>query len=274
MSVTVSFHVNVFNRIILILKRSFSVFVFSSYLQIMFFIWLLFILSINNIKTDHQEIIHIRIDEELPLWTILFTTPNNITYRLFDSGRNQNSFVYYNTTTGHILLSKSLDREYLCSKHICSCTECQFIIELIEWQIPYRLFKLILIINDINDHRPIFSSDNYHINLIENVPIGFKLPIESAYDADLGENSRIHYELRNYNKGPFELVTEMNGELALKVMEEIDREKRDFYQYELIASDHGKPRKQSSTQLNIRVSVNILHFREESFFSLFILYFV
>ncbi|CAF4997665.1 unnamed protein product, partial [Rotaria sp. Silwood1] len=165
-------------------------------------------------KNENQQIINIHINEELPLSTILFITTNNITYRLFDSGRNQNSFIYYNVSNGQISLLRSVDREYLCSEHICSCTKCQLIIELIEWQIPYQ----------------------------------------SAYDADLGENSRIQYELKNHNDdGPFELITKNNGGLVLKVIKDIDREKQDFYQYELIAFDNGKPRKQSSTKLFIQV---------------------
>ncbi|CAF4717846.1 unnamed protein product, partial [Rotaria socialis] len=91
----------------------------------MFFILFLSVLSIIYGINENQQIINITINEELPLSTILFITTNNITYRLFDSGRNQNSFIHYNTLNGHISLSKSLDREYLCSEHICSCTKCQ-----------------------------------------------------------------------------------------------------------------------------------------------------
>jgi hypothetical protein len=222
----------------------------------MFFLFFLSIFSIIDCNNEDQQIIHIRINEEIPSSTILFTTTNNITYRLFDSGRNQNSFVYYNTSNGRILLNQSLDREYLCSQHICSCIKCQLIIELIEWQLPYRLLKLILNIEDINDHTPIFSSDNYHFNLIENVPIGFELPLESAYDADLDENGRINYQLKSLDNGPFELIPNGNGGLVLKVIKPIDREEQEFYEYELIAFDHGQPRKQSSTKLSIQIDVS------------------
>ncbi len=206
----------------------------------MFFLLVfLSIISIISCNPDEQKIINIYINEELPLSTILFITTDNIIYRLFDSGRNQNSFVYYNTTNGQIVLSHLLDREDLCFQHICSCINCQLIIELIEWQIPYRLLKLILHLEDINDHQPRFSSDNYQFNLMENIPIGFELPLESAYDDDLGENSRI------------------NGGLNLKVIKQIDREEQDFYQYDLIAYDHGQPRQQSSTKLSITIDVSV-----------------
>jgi hypothetical protein len=57
---------------------------------------------------------------------------------------------------------------------------------------------------------------------MENIPIGFELPLESAHDDDLGENSRISYELKTSNQGLFELITKSNGGLSLKVMKQID----------------------------------------------------
>ncbi|CAF0869456.1 unnamed protein product [Rotaria sordida] len=223
----------------------------------MFYIVFLFIFSNVFCKNQEQSIIYIRVDEELPLSTILFTTNNTITYRLFDTGRNHNSFVRYNLFNGHLLLARSLDREYLCSQRICSCTQCQLTIELIEWQIPYRLLQLILNIDDINDHIPTFSSKNFQFNLMENVPIGYEINLEQANDADLNENSRINYELKylyeKNNDGPFEIVTKINGGLTLKVIKEIDREERDHYEHELIAFDNGQPKRQSSTKLYIKI---------------------
>ena len=216
-------------------------------------------------KNSEQQIVHIRVDEELPISTILFTTTNTITYRLFDTGRNQNSFVRYDSSNGQLLLARALDRELLCSQHICSCNQCQLTIELIEWQLPYRLLQLILNIDDINDHVPKFSSNNYQFSIMENVPLGYEISLEQAHDADLGENGRINYELKrldqnpndNDNDGPFELLTKINGALTLKVNKEIDREQRDHYEYQLIAFDHGQPRKQSSTKLYIQIEVKI-----------------
>lgn len=228
----------------------------------MFYLLFLFILPNIFCKNQEQPKISIRIDEELPISTILFTTNNTITYRLFDSGRNHNSFVRYDSLNGHLFLARSLDREYLCSQRICSCTRCQLTIELIEWQTPYRLLQLVLNIDDINDHIPTFSSKNYQFHLMENVPIGYEITLEQAYDADLNENSRINYELKylyeNNNDGPFEIVTKINGGLALKVIKEIDREEQDHYEYELIAFDNGQPKRQSSTKLYIKIDVSFI----------------
>ena len=237
-----------------------------------YLIFLLLLFPIIFCENQEQQIIHIRVDEELPISTILFSTSNSITYRLFDTGRNQNSFVRYDSSTGQLLLARSLDREYLCSQRVCSCTQCQLTIELIEWQLPYRLLQLILNVDDINDHVPIFSAQNYQFHLMENVPRDYEITLEQAYDADLGENSRINYELKRIDEnenGPFELVTKINGGLLLKVIQEIDREERDHYEYELIAFDNGQPKKQSSTKLFIQIDVNFSRKIKSSHFIVF-----
>ncbi|CAF4531234.1 unnamed protein product, partial [Rotaria magnacalcarata] len=69
---------------------------------------------------------------------------------------------------------------------------------------------------------------------MENVPIGYEISLEQANDADLNENSRINYVLKylyeKNNDGPFEIVTKINGGLALNVIKEIDREEQDHYE--------------------------------------------
>ncbi|CAF4578682.1 unnamed protein product, partial [Rotaria magnacalcarata] len=69
---------------------------------------------------------------------------------------------------------------------------------------------------------------------MENVPIGYEISLEQANDADLNENSRINYALKylyeKNNDGPFEIVTKINGGLALNVIKEIDREEQDHYE--------------------------------------------
>ena len=239
--------------------------VFFLFLQMIAFV--LFVSISVCVANEEQQTIRIRLDEESPLSTILFTTTDSFNYRLFDSGRNQNSFVHYNSSNGHLSVARPLDREDLCGNHVCSCTQCQLIVELIEWQLPYRLLKLLLNIEDINDHRPTFSSDMYQFHLMENVPLGFEFSLEPASDADLGENSRLTYDLRRTDKKvdgdhrePFALVVKNNGALTIKVIEEIDREERDTYQYELLAYDHGQPRQHSSTKFNINIDVGRLNF--------------
>ena len=207
-----------------------------------------------------SQTIRISLDEELPLATILFSTSTTLVYRLFDSGRNHNTFVEYNSSTGHLLLARPLDREDLCAEHVCSCLQCHLTVELIEWQSPYRLLKLLFTIDDINDHSPIFSSSIFHLQLLENSPVDFEVALEQATDADQGENSRLTYELRALNgvgQGPLELIAKSNGGIAMKVIGNLDREERDYYPYELIASDHGEPRRSTSSKVYVHIQVGL-----------------
>lgn len=221
-----------------------------------FIVFSLILSSVNARTAEQQQIIHIRVDEELPLSTILFTTSHAVTYRLFDTGRNQNAFVRYDPSTGQLLLARAVDREQLCAERLCSCSQCQLTIELIEWQLPYRLLQLILNIDDINDHVPRFPAKIFRSSLQENVPLGYELSLEHAHDADLGENSRLTYQLKQDDAdGPFELLTKTNGALTLRVKGRIDREQRDHYEYQLIVSDNGQPKKHSSTKLFIQIEV-------------------
>lgn len=214
-------------------------------------------------NVDDQHTIRISLDEELPLSTILFSTSPTIVYRLFDSGRNHNAFVDFNSSTGHLRLARAIDREDLCAEHICSCLQCQLIVELIEWQAPYRLLKLLFTIGDINDHSPMFPSSICHVQLMENSPLGFEVSLEHATDLDQGENSRLTYELKYLNgvgQGPLEFVSKSNGGLSIRVSGSLDREERDYYPYELIAVDHGQPRRSSSMKVHVHIEVRVFLF--------------
>lgn len=226
-------------------------------------IYLFSLISLVLSFDEHRQQIEIVINEELPLSTILFMTNENLTYRFFDSVRNQNSFVTFQPSTGHLILDRTIDREQLCFDRICSCSRCQLLIELIEWQPPYRLLKLILIVEDINDNSPKFPSDFYRFNVMENVDLGFELSLEQAQDIDLGENARLSYVLESFDADPlthrpFELLLKPNGALILKVNENLDREQRDSYEYRLIAYDHGQPKRFATTKITVDIEVSFL----------------
>ena len=135
--------------------------------------------------------------------------------------------------------------------------------ELIEWQAPYRLLKLLFTIADINDHSPMFPSSIFHVQVMENSPAGFEVSLEHATDLDQGENSRLTYELKYLNgvgQGPLELVSKSNGGLSMRVIGSLDREERDYYPYELIAVDHGQPRRSISMKVHVHIQVCLSFF--------------
>jgi len=59
----------------------------------------------------------------------------------------------------------------------------------------YSIASLNIIIQDINDNKPLFRVSSMTESVPENVPIGYKIPIDFAYDPDVGVNSIQYYSL-------------------------------------------------------------------------------
>src|SRR5205085_396404 len=101
---------------------------------------------------------------------------------------------------------------------------------------------LSVIIDDRNDHVPQFPKSSITIDVLENVPIGYLIPIDAANDPDYGINSIQGYKLlednstiKNFiNKIPqaFQIeYSKKNDLLALRLMKILDRELCDSLQY-------------------------------------------
>lgn len=205
------------------------------------------------------------------------------------------TYFLLDSITGRITTKRYLDRESMClNKHcmdICDSTinnnqqfianntlntqrnnvnngNCRMNLKIL--LIPsYNIISLNVIIQDINDNKPQFQIDVLNQTIPENVPIGHKIPIDLAYDADTGINSVQYYKLINleinpdYNKttnkpsvknklinanerssidDPFELIQNLNEiQLALVVRKKLDREIKSSYHYLIIAYDGGEP---------------------------------
>ena len=121
----------------------------------------------------------------------------------------------------------------------------------------YTIVSLNVILQDINDNKPQFRVDFLNQSIPENVPIGHKIPIDLAYDPDIGINSIQSYTLiqsanfnaespsqiygdlrKTTNENTFKLVQE-EAQLALIVQQKLDREKVSQYNLTIIACDGG-----------------------------------
>lgn len=102
----------------------------------------------------------------------------------------------------------------------------------------YSIVSLNVILQDINDNKPQFRVDFMNQSLPENVPIGFKIPIDFAYDPDIGINSIQSYSLVQQEESTFKLTQE-ESQLALVVQQKLDREKVSQYNLTIIACDGG-----------------------------------
>lgn len=104
-----------------------------------------------------------------------------------------------------------------------------------------------LIILDENDNAPKFEQEFYEFNISEATPINTKLFHFHAIDLDEENtmNSEVEYQLVNDTNQTVFSLDWKTGELYL--VQKFDREENSFYEFDVMALDHGQPQALSST---------------------------
>ncbi|XP_037298244.1 cadherin-related tumor suppressor-like [Manduca sexta] len=106
------------------------------------------------------------------------------------------------------------------------------------------------IIDDVNDHTPVFDHTSYETSLLESTLVNTRFFAIAASDADLGMSGRISYYIEEGNTdGKFGVFPD--GYLYVKSL--LDREERDYYSLTIVATDHGKPPRSSQVPVVIHV---------------------
>jgi len=104
-----------------------------------------------------------------------------------------------------------------------------------------------LVITDINDETPTFTSSTFFFSVLESAPIGTACGQVIAIDHDLGINSQFTYNI-DINT-PF--VLHSNGQIVLNGG--LDRETQSDYQFTVVAIDQGSPPLTGNAQVTISV---------------------
>ncbi|XP_053101881.1 protocadherin alpha-8-like [Hemicordylus capensis] len=155
-----------------------------------------------------------------------------------------------NVQNGILFVNSRIDREELCGKSPLCSIHLEVIVDK-----PLRIFHVEVEIKDINDNAPIFSVNQLNLFISESTTSGSRLSLESASDADVGQNAQIAYRvsLNDY----FVLNTQnkngkiMSPELVLK--RTLDREDIPSYHLLLTATDGGELELTGTVQLLITV---------------------
>uniref|UniRef100_A0A158R4V8 CA domain-containing protein n=1 Tax=Syphacia muris TaxID=451379 RepID=A0A158R4V8_9BILA len=168
--------------------------------------------------------------EGSPIGTFVGNVPND-QFNLHFRQRGNSKYVNYNETTGIIRSSVVIDREELTNSNAS--------FNLILFAQPAAIISIDIIVLDVNDNDP-----NYTV--AESATIGTIINLHPAKDADAGNNGTIvDYFLENDEK-KFKLnkiLNDKNGVdiVQLELVENIDREKKDFYVLRIAAKDGGEP---------------------------------
>ncbi|KAI1240359.1 hypothetical protein IHE44_0008776 [Lamprotornis superbus] len=151
-------------------------------------------------------------------------------------------------SSGFILVQKVLDREEQGSYTLT-------VIASDQGQ-PARstALNLTVVIDDVNDNAPVFSSSSYEVKVPEDQELGSVLLTLSATDQDVGANALVSYritEQRPQTSSPVFLVNPSTGQLSLS--QQLDYETTNEFEVQVAASDGGQPTLSTETFVVVRV---------------------
>ncbi|XP_048852511.1 protocadherin-18a isoform X1 [Brienomyrus brachyistius] len=184
---------------------------------------------------------------------VLSKLPGSVPLRFRAMQRGSTSFLSVREQDGEISIGSKIDREKLCEKNL----NCSIEFDVITLPTEHlQLFHVEVEVLDINDNSPQFSRAIIPIEVSESAAVGIRIPLDSAADPDVGENSLHTYSLTPNNFFKIDIRTRTDGAkyAELVVVRELDREVQSSYELQLVASDKGVPPKSGSTLLKITIS--------------------
>uniref|UniRef100_A0A8K9UL27 Protocadherin-16 n=1 Tax=Oncorhynchus mykiss TaxID=8022 RepID=A0A8K9UL27_ONCMY len=121
------------------------------------------------------------------------------------------------------------------------------------------VIKVKIVVKDVNDHSPVFSTEKVELNVSELSPPGTRFEFEGAKDQDEGEFGTRGYRITESEMGNIFKVKYREGvgnlfNLDLILTDKLDRETRDFYSLTIEAFDGGIPPKTGLLKVYIHVS--------------------
>nr|CAD7400227.1 unnamed protein product [Timema poppensis] len=105
-------------------------------------------------------------------------------------------------------------------------------------------------VRDVNNNQPLFTRESYVASIQEDTPVGTSVEQTQATDADSGVNADLSYVIQ---KGGYEDFSIDNETGLVKVASNLDYDRRNIYNIEIIAVDHGIPSLTGTTTLTVNV---------------------
>jgi protocadherin Fat 1/2/3 len=107
-----------------------------------------------------------------------------------------------------------------------------------------------IVVSDLNDNAPVFSTALYTSNLPEDTEPGTLVAKVHATDKDVGVNRKIRYALLDSGKNHFKMAAD-SGIITLN--KPLDREQRALFNLTVQASDQGTPSLSSTAIVKVVV---------------------
>lgn len=121
-----------------------------------------------------------------------------------------------------------------------------------------EMIKVKIEVKDVNDHSPVFPSEEVDLEISELSPPGSRFKLEGARDEDEGEFGTQGYRITESEMGDlfrleYRSGSEKHLSLDLILTSKLDREMQDFYSLTIEASDGGIPARTGTLRVSVRV---------------------
>ncbi|KAM9254087.1 LOW QUALITY PROTEIN: protocadherin gamma-A2-like [Dugong dugon] len=165
--------------------------------------------------------------------------------RIVSRGRTQ--LFSLNPRMGSLITGGRIDREELCAQRA------RFLINFnILLEDKLNICSLEVEITDINDNTPRFGVEELELKVSETTTSGFRIPLKSSHDAEVGENALQKYELNPNDHLSLDVQSGAEGikypELVLQSA--LDHEEEAVH---LLASDRGDPVLSGTSRIRVTV---------------------
>ncbi|XP_072433894.1 protocadherin Fat 3-like isoform X4 [Chiloscyllium punctatum] len=200
--------------------------------------------EIENKVSFAEDIYEVELNEFAPPGAVVVAVklkpePQNVEYSLgatedarYFSINSQTGLV---TTAEHI---RVLEKEY-------------FILEVMS-NVSEMKVRVVIKVEDANDHTPEFHQLSYVTSINESMPVGSSVLVVTATDDDQGENGYVTYSIGSLNSLPF-VINQFTG--VISTSEPLDYESSPHsYRFFVRASDWGSPYRREN-EVNITINV-------------------
>ncbi|KAM4566902.1 protocadherin Fat 3-like isoform 2-T3 [Odontesthes bonariensis] len=151
-------------------------------------------------------------------------------------------------TLGTIYTTQRLDHE-ACAKHILTV-----IVKDQEYPCRKNVARVLIEVEDINDHVPIFTRALYEGLVYESAAVGSAVVQVAALDKDKGKNAELHYSIEAGNTGNAFQIEPVLG--IISVAHHLDLSSIGHYVVTVRVTDHGTPPLSTTTIVCIAVTLS------------------
>ncbi|XP_048187567.1 protocadherin gamma-A2-like [Perognathus longimembris pacificus] len=168
--------------------------------------------------------------------------------RIVSRGRAQ--LFALSARSGGLVTAGRIDREELCAQSARCLLHLNVLVED-----ELTVYSVEVEITDVNDNAPRFGAEQLELKMSETTAPGFRIPLKSAHDADVGDNALQKYELNADAHFSLEVRSGADGNMYPELVLEraLDREEEAIHHLVLVASDGGKPVRSGTCHIRIKV---------------------